>query len=420
MAVEAQPGTGPETEGTGRTPGPSIVISDPDVVDRMVGFGAETLRRCYQCGTCSVVCPRTPLEDAFPRKEMVWAQWGLIDRLAANADAWLCYQCNDCITHCPVDARPGDVMAASRDLQIETYAFPQFMGKIPTQARYLGIAVAIPVALVALMLVTAKVIFGEGAELPEGEILFEHFIGHGWLDVFTMSLVGVVALLAATGLRRFWKAMQATVPPGTARQPLGGALRGTAGEVLSHEGFDDCTTSHVRRKSHMAMFYGFLGLVAATTGAAIYTEIFPILGIEWHDNELSLPIWDPVKIFGNVGGIALLIGLAQTLTMRRRRPSAAGKSSYSDWFFSGLLVLTAVSGFLTEILRFAGVRMAYPAYAVHLVFVFALFVYFPFSKFSHAMYRPAALAFARQIRRRKPASMTAPATPRRDEESVSA
>ena len=113
-----------------------------------------------------------------------------------------------------------------------------------------------------------------------------------------------------------------------------------------------------------------------------------------------------------------LVGLAQTLSLRRRRPLVSGKSSYSDWFFSGLLALTALSGFATEILRYAGVRIAYPAYAVHLIFVFGLFAYFPFSKFSHAMYRPAALAFARQIGRRKP-SMTVAGQPR-DREVVSA
>jgi quinone-modifying oxidoreductase, subunit QmoC len=401
-----------------RREAPGILLPDPEMVDRMLGYGAEALRRCYQCGTCSVVCPRTPLEDAFPRKEMVWAQWGLSDRLAANADAWLCYQCNDCITYCPVDARPGDVMAASRDLQIETYAFPRFMGRIPSDRRYLPVAVAIPAVLVALLLLTAAVLFNDGPAIPDGPILFEHFIGHGWLDVFTLTLVGVVGVLAATGLRRFWAALQATVPTGTERQPLSGALRGTAGEVLSHEGFDDCTTSHVRRGSHMAMFYGFLGLVAATTGAALYTEIFPIIGIAWHDNELSLPLWDPVKIVGNVGGIALLIGLAQTLALRRRRPQVSGKSAYSDWFFSGMLVLTALSGFATEILRFAGVRLAYPSYAVHLVFVFGLFIYFPFSKFAHAMYRPAALAFARQIGRSKPTSTLSPPAPTLEKDTV--
>ena len=64
-----------------RNPLPDVIVADPAAVERMLGYGAETLRRCYQCGTCSVVCPRTPLEDAFPRKEMVWAQWGLEEKL---------------------------------------------------------------------------------------------------------------------------------------------------------------------------------------------------------------------------------------------------------------------------------------------------------------------------------------------------
>jgi quinone-modifying oxidoreductase, subunit QmoC len=284
---------------------------------------------------------------------------------------------------------------------------PRFMGRLPSSARYLPVAIAIPVGLVALLVLTAAVLFEDGPAVPDGEILFEHFIGHGWIDVFTLSLVGVVGLLAATGVRRFYRALQATVPPGIPRQPFGGALRETAGDVVRHKGFSDWTSSDVRRGSHLAIFYGFIGLVAATTGAALYTEIFPLLGINWHENELSLPIWDPVKIVGNVGGIALLIGLAQVLSVWRRRPPTASKVTYADWFFPGLLVLTAVTGFLTEILRFAGVRMAYPAYAVHLVFVFALFVYFPFSKFAHVIYHPAGLTFGRQIRR-KPAATPAP------------
>jgi quinone-modifying oxidoreductase subunit QmoC len=294
-------------------------------------------------------------------------------------------------------AKPAQPASAGGDPW--SHQSPRFMSRIPTSARYLPVAIAIPAGIVALLVLTAAVLLEDGPVFPDGDLLFEHFIGHGWLDVFVLSVVGVVAVLAATGLRRHWRGLQGSVPPGLPRQPLGGALRGTVEEVVKHDGFNSWTVTDVRRGSHLAMFYGFLGLLAATTGAAIYTEIFPILGIEWHDNELSLPIWDPVKIVGNVGGIALLIGLTQVFLAWRRRTS--DRATYSDWFFPALLGLTALSGFAVEILRFAGVRLAYPAYAVHLVFVFALFVYFPFSKFAHAVYYPAGFMFARSIGGRK-------------------
>ncbi len=306
-------------------------------------------------------------------------------------------------------AKPAQPKSGSGGGDPWEHQSPKFMSRIPTSARYLPLAVAIPAAIVAVLVLTAAVVFRDGSALPDGDILFEHFIGHGWLDVFVLSVVGVVAVVAATGIRRHWKGLQGTVPAALPRQPLGGAVRGTAEEVLKHDGFDSWTVSDVQRKSHLAIFYGFLGLLAATTGAAIYTEIFPILGIEWQDNELSLPLWDPVKIVGNVGGIALLVGLTQVMTTWRRRSS--DPAAYSDWFFPALLGLTVLSGFSTEILRFAGVRLAYPAYAVHLVFVFALFVYFPFSKFAHALYYPTGFTFARSIGGRKKAAPSPVRTP---------
>ena len=381
---------------------PDVVVADPIAVERMLGYGAETLRRCYQCGTCSVVCPRTPFEDAFPRKEMVWAQWGLEDKLLTDGDAWLCFQCNDCITHCPVDARPGDVMAAARDLQMEQYAVPQFMTRVTRDPKALPLAIAIPAVLVGLLVLGAAGFAGGDGVFPTGDVLFGHYLGEGWVDVFAMSVVTVVAVLSYLSLRRFWAGLQSTVPAQTERLPLQHALRATLADVFSHKDFDECKTAHPRRWAHMGLFYGFLGLTAATTGAFLYTEVFPRLGIHHHGDVLSLPIWDPVKIVGNVGGVALLAGLAQTIWVRMNRPKQSGKSAYSDWFFSGLLGLTAVTGFITEILRYAQARVAaYVAYTVHLVFIFALFAYFPFSKFSHVMYRTAAMTFARQVGRTK-------------------
>jgi len=385
-----------------RNPPPDLIVANPDAVDRMLGYGAETLRRCYQCGTCSVVCPRTPLEEAFPRKEMVWAQWGLEDKLLTDADAWLCYQCNDCITHCPVDARPGDVMAATRDLQMEEYAVPRFMTRITRDPKVLPLAVAIPAVLVGLLVLGAAGNASGDGVFPKGDVFFGRYLGEGWVDVFVLSVVAVVVALSFVSLRKFWAGLQSTVPAGTPRLPLAGALRTTLVDVFTHKDFDDCKTAHPRMWAHMGLFYGFLGLTAATTGAALYTEVFPRLGIHHRHDVLSLPIWDPVKIVGNVGGVALLAGLGQTLWVRWKRPKQSGKSAYSDWFFSGLLGITAVTGFITEILRYAETgRAAYISYTVHLVCIFGLFAYFPFSKFSHLMYRTAAMTFSRQIGRVK-------------------
>ncbi|MEK7838995.1 MAG: hypothetical protein AAB328_13555, partial [candidate division NC10 bacterium] len=72
-----------------------------------------------------------------------------------------------------------------------------------------------------------------------------------------------------------------------------------------------------------------------------------------------------------------------------------GKSTYSDWLFLVVLGSTTLTGFLCQILRLADARgAAYPMYVVHLVFVFVLLVYIPYSKFSHLVYRTTAMRYA--------------------------
>src|SRR5512142_3588982 len=112
------------------------------VLSPVPGFRAELLRRgggdaarCMQCATCSSVCDLAPSDTAFPRRQMLWAQWGLADRLAGDPSIWLCHQCNDCTARCPRDARPGDTLQAIRSILIEDAGRPRFMARLVAHSR---------------------------------------------------------------------------------------------------------------------------------------------------------------------------------------------------------------------------------------------------------------------------------------------
>jgi hypothetical protein len=65
------------------------------------------------------------------------------------------------------------------------------------------------------------------------------------------------------------------------------------------------------------------------------------------------------------------------------------------------------TGFATEALHY--LRMAphrHVAYFIHLVFVFALLVYLPYSKFAHLLYRTTAMVFAERYGRGPKSSST--------------
>ena len=376
---------------------------DSDTTLRMLQLGAEHLGKCYQCGTCSVVCPVTPDLQAFPRKEMVWAQWGLKDKLLQDGDVWLCHQCNECSTYCPRDAFPGDLMAAVRAYQIEHYAAPKGLGKVTSAPKYLPLAFIPPILLTFFLVLAAVIIPEGGLDFPdsaaleaefEKEILFEEFISSIWIDVFTLIAFGFAGTVAYLGGRRFWNGIrQSEVDPPAVRQSFAKSLLLTFKDILAHTYFRRCKANKPRGHAHRGILYGFLLLTLATTLAFIWTTI---LG-----KTLSLGPANPIKIIGNLGGAALLFGLTWMVWRRLVRRDEAGKSGYFDWYFVGILYAITLTGFGLEIIRYADLATAaYSLYIVHLVFYFMLFTYLPFTKFAHIIYRTLALTHARQIGRK--------------------
>ncbi len=396
-------------------PDPDFIKPDRDFLHRILDEGGEDLKKCFQCATCSVVCELSTTRKPFPRKEMIWAQWGLKDRLVADPDIWLCHQCNDCSTRCPRGARPGDVLSALRRQSVLHYAVPGFLANWVSRGKYLPLMFLVPVVLMALALAMRGPVESIG---PLKGILafinhpgfYADFFPHWLLIGFFSFFTGLALAAAAAGAGRFWRAMKAADESAGGYTPVVGILRsigGTLASVLSHDKFRQCDSRDSRGPTHLLAFYGFMALLAVTVWALIDIYFNPnVLGI---DPYYPFGLMHPMKILANVGCVVLIVGCLKAIKDRASSSAEAGASTSFDWIFVGLLLSVGLSGLLTEILRFAAesgehategagitglVRTAYAVYFVHLVFVFELLVYLPYSKFAHVVYRTVALVYA--------------------------
>ncbi len=382
------------------------MLVKPDIayIEDLAQSGGSDLKKCYQCATCSVICPLSPELKPYPRKEMIWASWGLKGRLAADPDLWLCHQCGDCSVQCPRGARPGDVMAALRGKTIEHFAFPAFMGKLTRHPRYLPILAAISAFFIGVMLLVQQLWEQDAPLLFLGSHFeYEQFLAHKVLILFFFSASFLMVVFAAISASRFWKAMD-KLSSGWSTAPvedLRSSVIGAAMDLIKHSRFHRCDSGKQRRSGHLLVFYGFVGLFVTTSIATVLTFLeYPL------NNPDLYPLgwFHPVKILGNAGGIALLAGCFYVWNYRRNSPDHTGESSYSDWFFLALLFMVGATGIFTEVVRLTAVPsiLGTPVYVVHLLAVFWLLIFLPYTKFAHIFYRFLAMIHARLNGRRLP------------------
>ncbi len=393
------------------------VVPDGDFIRRARESGGGDLKRCYQCATCAVVCPLADEEHPFPRKEMVWAQWGLKDRLMADPDLWRCHYCNDCSTRCPRGARPGDTLAAVRQEFIRHYAVPQGLTGLLNKPAFLPVLLAVPALLLGLALLlrdpVASVLgfephVGQGMEYAH---LFPHWLLIGFFTFFS----GVAGLIVAVGALRYWKAMREadtragrTVP---GRGLIASAIQAGLA-ILTHGKFRQCDARPARQWAHMGVFYGFAALFIVTIWAVLVIYVINPL----FDNPFVYPFvwWNPMKVFANLGALALIAGCILAIRDRLRAGKDTLASSAFDWMFLWTLFGVGVTGVVVELLRYASIEGAgYVIYFIHLILVFALLVYLPYTKFAHMVYRLTAMVYAGQTWRSagQPAAAPAPEKP---------
>ncbi|EMS78585.1 quinone-interacting membrane-bound oxidoreductase complex subunit QmoC [Desulfotignum phosphitoxidans] len=386
-------------------------LAQPDLgfIAQIRGLGGDTLKKCYQCATCSVACPISPENSPFPRKEMIAASWGLKDRLIKNGDIWLCHNCGDCTDLCPRGAAPGDVLAAIRAAAITEYAQPKALAKAVNDPKKLPWLLGIPAIWFAILAyitmaqsdVMTKIfnVFGIAwSHAHEGVIAQANFFSTWFVDLTFVPLATAVVIIFLLSLRRFITDIHenAVMEGKTDKKnidykSLVQALVKTVPTILKHEKFNECETNKERATPHMMVLFSFIGLFIVT---GIFFFVLYVFQTPGPYSQLN-----PVKWLGNIAGVALVIGSG--LMIKSRLDNKDQVSTYKDWYILGIVFALGVTGMLTQMARLAHLEWtSYILYYLHLIAIFNLFAFLPFSKMAHLVYRTTAMAYAEYSNRK--------------------
>ncbi len=368
---------------------PEDVVITPDMqfVRELKKAGGDTLKKCYQCATCSVVCPMSPDNKPFPRKEMMMAQWGMKDELAADPDIWLCHNCNDCSKYCPRGARPGDVLGVMRQQVIKENAVPAFMGNIVTDPKKTLVALAIPFVLFLVVLgLTGHLVISFG-----DKIVYSKLFPIRYIEIIFMSAVALTGISYLISLSGFWTKISKQNGLSYSKGFVPAFVE-TITEILTHKRFEKCEVNADRKNGHLLVFYAFLGLLITTIWITYYYYVPKI--------HSPIPLTDPMKWLANLSALALIVGVLILIFNRMKDKGVNTKSSSFDWTFVIMILLLVLTGILTEVIRLSGIAsLAYPMYFIHLLFVFYTIVYFPYSKLAHMGYRTLAITYSKMTGR---------------------
>ncbi|MFC1515164.1 quinone-interacting membrane-bound oxidoreductase complex subunit QmoC [Thermodesulfobacteriota bacterium] len=372
---------------------------EPDLgfIKEVSRLGGQDLKKCFQCATCSVVCPISPDTRPFPRKEMIATGWGLKDRVVNNSDIWLCHNCGDCTTRCPRGAAPGEVMAAVRAYAVSEYVGVGPLKKLARKVndpKMLPVLLAIPAVIFLVLGFISNLVgldwlnlFPRGDEIWQGRFINNYLVDIIMVPTFTFSIA-----VFALGLKHFVTDMHANaLAEGKTDKknldPVGivtGIVR-MIPTIARHSKFDECTENSDRSTAHMMVLFSFIGLFIVTGCFFLAEWVFHIEGPYGQIN--------PVKWIGNVSGVALITG--SILLLKNRLTRKDQMSTYKDWYLVGLVLALGLTGMLTEMSRLGGVAfLSYSIYFMHLIFVWSLFAYTPYSKLAHLVYRTVALGYS--------------------------
>ncbi len=364
-----------------------IIEPDLDFIKNISELGGTDLKKCFQCATCSVACKISPNKNPFPRREMLFASWGIKDNLLKSSNIWLCHNCGDCSILCPRGAKPADVLSAIRTSTIINYAKPKFIAKAVNNPDRLPLLLMAPVFLFLFIGLLLKLVGVHWLNFsPVGENLWQHnFVSNYLVDLIILPTASLSFLFFIISIKHFLDDIHknALEEKKIDKKNLNykeflKSILVTFKTVLKHKKFDECEENQERSTPHMMVFYGFVGLFIVTQCFFIAEWVFHIEGPYTQLN--------PIKWLGNIAGVSLIVGCLVLLFTRINKKEQV--SNFNDWFLLYLILLLGTTGMVTEMLRLAGAHnISAVMYFVHVISVWCLFAYSPFSKLAHILYR---------------------------------
>ncbi len=368
--------------------GNTVLQPDTEFIKDLMAAGAEDVKKCYQCATCSVACELG--DGAFPRRQMVAAQWGQKEKLLADPAPWLCFYCGECSKRCPRQANPGETMMALRRYATAQYDWTGLARRMYGSAVWeIGVLLLVAAMVIALFTVPQNFGFGLLRQHPEAlqtvrlDLFAPKHVVHraDWI-----MAIGLALLLLSNALRMFRALTRGK------HVPLGvwlACLPGMVADGLTQRRWAKCGESRMHWLRHLVLVTGY-GTIF--TLVVIFLPWFQVEDTGFHWTSL-LGYYSTVVLLGSTGWI-LLDRMGKRSEMHRF-------SELSDWLFPVLLFLTALSGIALHIVRLANEPMAtYTIYTVHLAIAAPmLIVEVPFGKWAHLLYRPLALYIAAAVNR---------------------
>ena len=105
----------------------------------------ETLKICFQCGSCTSSCPTARFSDSYrPRTILRLAQLGIRQKILPSPTLWLCTACFTCTDRCPQDVKVASVLRVLRNLAVKEGQTPRIFIELASNIYETGYAYKIP------------------------------------------------------------------------------------------------------------------------------------------------------------------------------------------------------------------------------------------------------------------------------------